>query len=339
MKEFDVLTRKKLLITTSKLIILLFFIVLIAGGIGSYSFNIIEFWKGIFLHRTENWEILFNIRLPRILLALCVGGGLSLSGLCLQVLLKNPLAEPYTLGLSGGATLGATIATLINFSTPLYSISAHTFFALVGCMAVISLLYIFMQNITSHFSYQLLMFGIILNAVASAIIMFLYSLFSSSQLYTAVYWMMGHIPIVSYTEIIIVALFVVTGFILLYRESIAINALMLGEENAESLGIRSVHIKNKLFLISGIVTAIAVSFTGMIGFIGLIIPHMCRLIWGTDNRITIVTSFLFGGITVLLADTIARIILSPKELPVGVITALIGGPYFIYLLKRQMVRG
>lgn len=235
MNDFEILTKRKLLITASKLIILLVIMIIIAGGIGSYSLNIFEFWKGIFFHRSENWEILLNLRIPRILLAFFVGGGLSISGLCLQVLLKNPLAEPYTLGLSGGATLGACIATLINFSTPLYIISSHTFFAMLGSMIVILFLYIFMHNITSSFSYQLLMFGIVLNAISSAIIMFLYSIFSSSQLYTAVYWMMGHIPSLSYPEVSIVALFVIIGFFLLYRESIAINALTLGEENAESL--------------------------------------------------------------------------------------------------------
>lgn len=334
--DFERLTPKKLILLFLKLFLILLAIVLIATGIGAFSSNFISFWKGVFSNNIEFKSILIGIRFPRVLLALMVGGALSVSGLSLQILLKNPLAEPYTLGISGGATLGATIASLINFNSPIYIISFQTLAALIGSGIILFLLYMFIQKITSYYTISLLMFGIILNAISSAFIMLLYSLFSSTELYSAINWMMGHIPSLSYNEIFILLIIIIPGIILLYKESNSINTLLLGEESAEALGIEIKKIRNKIFIISGVITAVSVSFTGMIGFIGLIIPHICRLIWGSDTRIIMLTSFLLGSIILIIADTLARVIISPRELPVGVITALIGGPYFIYLLKRRL---
>jgi len=334
--DFELLTPRKLILLFIKLLLILLIIVIITSGIGALSSNFILFWKEIFSNNIELKSILIGIRFPRILLALLVGGALSVSGLSLQILLKNPLAEPYTLGISGGATLGATIASLINFSNLFYMISFQTIAAMIGSGIILLLLYIFIRRITSYYTISLLMFGIILNAISSAFIMLLYSLFSSTELYSAINWMMGHIPSLSYNEIFIITIVIIPGVLLLYKESNSINALLLGEESAEVLGIEINKIRNKIFIISGIITAVSVSFTGMIGFIGLIIPHICRLIWGSDTRIIMLTSFLLGSIMLIIADTMARVIISPRELPVGVITALIGGPYFIYLLRRRL---
>jgi len=334
--DFELLTPRKLILLFIKLLLILLIIVIITSGIGALSSNFILFWKEIFSNNIELKYILIGIRFPRILLALLVGGALSVSGLSLQILLKNPLAEPYTLGISGGATLGATIASLINFSNLFYMISFQTIAAMIGSGIILLLLYIFIRRITSYYTISLLMFGIILNAISSAFIMLLYSLFSSTELYSAINWMMGHIPSLSYNEIFIITIVIIPGVLLLYKESNSINALLLGEESAEVLGIEINKIRNKIFIISGIITAVSVSFTGMIGFIGLIIPHICRLIWGSDTRIIMLTSFLLGSIMLIIADTMARVIISPRELPVGVITALIGGPYFIYLLRRRL---
>lgn len=335
MKENYYITKTKVIYTAIKLLLILIVITFFAASIGAFSPNIIEFWKKIFSNDEICMKILLQLRLPRILLAIISGGGLALSGLCLQLLLQNPLAEPYTLGISGGATVGAAIASLIAFNYLIISIPIQTLLALIGSFSIILFLYLFIKNLTYQFSYSLLMLGIILNAICSALILLLFSIFSSSQLFAAIHWMMGNIPSISPTEIIIIYILTIFFFLLAYKEANSINALLLGEENAEALGIKVVSLRNKLFFIAGFITAIIVSYSGMIGFIGLITPHLCKMLWGTDNRILIPASFLTGGIILLISDTFARTILMPKEIPVGVITALIGGPYFIYLLIKQ----
>jgi iron complex transport system permease protein len=335
MREYHI-SKLYVFFTIIKLLLILAVIIFLASGVGAFSLNIIKFWQRIFSQDIQCWQILIQLRLPRILLAIIIGGGLSLAGLCLQILLQNPLAEPYTLGISGGATIGASIASLISLNYFLLSIPIQVIFALIGAFIIIFILYLFIKSITYQFSYSLLMLGIILNAISSAFIMLIFSVFSSSQLFAAIHWMMGHIPTLSLAEVLILFILVLSGLILIYRDANSINALLLGEENAESLGINVSYLRKKLFIISGFLTAITISFTGMIGFIGLITPHISKLLWGADNRIVIPASFMTGGIILLIGDTIARTILMPKEIPVGVITALVGGPYFIYLLTKQM---
>ncbi len=335
MKQNYYATKLRVVRVTLLLFLLLNLIILFSSGIGAFSPSIIEFWQNILANNQEYWNILIQLRLPRILLAIAVGAGLALSGLCLQILLMNPLAEPYTLGISGGASVGAAIASLISLNYLLISIPTQTTFALSGSFCIIIILFSFIKKISHQFSYSLLMLGIILNAISSALIMFIFSIFSSSQLFSAIHWMMGHIPSLSFLESAIILFIILISSIFIYKESNAINALLLGEENAQSLGINVSILRKKLFFISGFITAITVSFTGMIGFIGLITPHISKLLWGSDNRILIPATFMTGAIVLLIADTFARTILMPKEIPVGVITALIGGPYFIYLLMKK----
>lgn len=269
-------------------------------------------------------SILFSIRLPRIILGVVIGGALSVSGVIFQGIFRNPLVEPYTLGISGGAALAVAICVVSGLKI---------FLPIAGFIgALTSILVIYLIGIRSR---SLLLVGVMISFIAGSLVMFIMALAGTEELHSIIFWIMGSLEEPD-TEIIgIVFFFILIGSIICVFFSNSLNALSLGEEEAMHLGINVERTRGILFLLGSILTGCSVSVSGIIGFVGLVVPHFMRIFVGYDNRILIITSFLTGGIFLLVCDTLARTIVAPLELPVGVITGIIGGSVFIYFLSRR----
>jgi iron complex transport system permease protein len=278
--------------------------------------------------------ILFSIRLPRIIFAGLVGAALSVAGVVFQGLLRNPLADPYILGISGGAAVGAIIAILTGLNAFLFGIPGLAF---SGALLTIVLVYGIARTKKEIHSTTLLLAGVIVNAFFSAIIMFLISTTGDRNLHNVMFWLMGDLSLAEWKEIILTGFFFLTGFAVIYRYARHLNLIVTGEETAMHLGVNVEQTKKILLVAASLITGVAVSVSGIIGFVGLIIPHMMRMLLGSDHRLLLPSAALFGCSFLIVADTVARTIITPAELPVGVITALCGAPYFIYLLRRKAV--
>jgi iron complex transport system permease protein len=283
----------------------------------------------------SNAIILLQVRLPRIILAFLVGGALAAVGAALQALLRNPLADPYVLGISSGAALGGATAILLGFGTTLFGISAVPLFAFLGGLLSIMLVYR-IAAVYHHLPvHTLLLAGVILNAIFSALIMFITSIVDPNRSFGIMAWLMGSLTGPALSPLAGLAVYVTVGGVLLLRQSRALNLLAVGEEAARSLGVEVERVKKIIFLIAALLTGAAVSVSGMIGFVGMVVPHGVRLVIGSDHRLSLPASALVGGMALTLADTVARTVMAPAEIPVGVVTALIGGPIFIYLLMAR----
>jgi iron complex transport system permease protein len=277
------------------------------------------------------WMILLKIRLPRILLAGLVGFTLSVGGVVFQALLRNPLAEPFILGVSSGAAVGAIIGIVsglgFNLGVPLLSFMGALFTILL------------VMGIGSRYggleSSTLLLTGVIVNAFFTAVIMFFIATTSDSRLHSILFWLYGDLSQSKYVQLSIglPLILIVSG--ILYVFSRHLNLIVGGEEPALQMGVEVELLKWISFLGISLITGMVVSFSGIIGFVGLIVPHLMRMFLGPDHRLLIPASALGGAVFLIAADTLARTILSPSELPVGVITAFLGAPFFIYLLKQR----
>ena len=279
--------------------------------------------------------ILLQVRLPRVLLAFLVGGSLAAVGVALQALLRNPLADPFVLGISSGAALGAAVALLFGVGISMWSLSALPVCAFVG--AVVSLCIIYRIAATQYgFSiYTLLLAGVVLSAVFSALIMFLTSVADPNRAFGMYAWLMGSLTGPDYPTLAILTLYLGIGLLVLGSQAQSLNLLTLGEEAARSLGVEVERVKKLVFFATALLTGAVVAFSGLIGFVGLIVPHAVRLALGADHRLLLPIAGLSGGIFLMVADTVARTLFSPTEIPVGVVTALVGGPVFLYLLMNR----
>ena len=276
--------------------------------------------------------ILFSIRIPRILLAGLVGAALSCAGVVFQALLRNPLADPYVLGVSGGAAVGAIIAIVTGLGSLPFGIPALAF---AGGLLSILLVWGLSGVTGERRTDRTLLAGIIVNAFFSALIMFLVSITSGEQIHSVIFWLMGDLAMAGEKDILLAAAFLVAGFAVMFLHARDLNILLTGEETALQLGIPVKRDRMLLLISASLVTGAAVSVSGIIGFVGLMVPHIVRMLFGSDHRLLLPASLLFGGAFLMAADTIARILLAPAELPVGVVTALCGAPYFAYLMKRS----
>ncbi len=284
--------------------------------------------------KDSGYIILFYVRLPRIILALAAGGALSIAGVIFQGMFRNPLVEPYTLGVSGGAALGVTLSIILGLTL----IAPLTGFA--GAALAIWLVYFLASRRGGLRIPTLLLIGVMLSFISSALITLIVSLARVEKLHTILFWVMGSLEEGNLSLIRIVVALSLLGAIFSFFFSLELNALSLGEEEALHLGINIERTKTILFIIASLVTGVVVSITGIIGFVGLVVPHFMRMLVGPDHRILLPTSFLGGGIFLLLCDTLARTVIQPLELPVGVITGVIGGSIFIYFLsKKELVLG
>jgi iron complex transport system permease protein len=282
-------------------------------------------------------DIVWRIRMPRVVLALLVGASLSTSGVIFQALLRNPLADPFVLGVSGGAALGGIAMLSLGGSLGL-GYSAVPLAAFAGCILATALLYAIAGSGGRVSATNLLLTGVVFNAFASAAIVFLASLAGLAEGSRIFLWLIGNLSVGRIDVAGWVTLFLVLGLGCAIALSRSLNLLALGDTSAEQLGVSVLWHKRALLLATSLMVGAAVSVSGLIGFVGLIIPHLLRLALGPDHRLLVPAAALGGAAFLVLCDTAARTILGGRELPVGAITAIAGGPLFLYLLRRHHQR-
>ncbi len=325
------------------LALLLFATVIVAAGMGYLAIPASEVLTIILDRLTGGASpgidpirqtVLMDVRLPRILTAALVGGGLAMAGAIFQAILLNPLADPYTLGVSSGAAFGAALALIVNiaalghFSVPIFAFAG----ALIAVFAVLALA----STDRTYAANTLILAGVIVAAILSAGIGFIKYL-ADEQVSVIIFWLMGSFAARTWSDAgLVLSATLLTLLIGLYHGR-DLNIMALGHRSADSLGVDTVRTRKVLLVVASLVTAVSVSVSGIIGFVGLIIPHLMRFIVGPDNRRLLPASFLAGATLLLMADTISRALL-PREVPIGVLTALIGGPFFCLLFKRKLMR-
>ena len=321
---------------TASLLLLVVLIVIMFLGIsigstgGGLKVVVQSLWGDGQTDTTLN-TIVWQIRFPRVLLAALVGATLSLGGLVFQALLRNPLAEPYILGISGGSAIGAIIGILMGLSRfPGVSLTAF-----MGSAATLVLLLVMSSGQTILKKDTLLLSGVMVNAFCAAIIMFLVSITQDARLHNIIFWLMGDLSLTDMQRVAILALTLLPCFILLFWCSHAMNLLLMGREMAQSMGINIKTVMVLLLVSTSFMVSATVSHCGLIGFVGLVMPHLLRLLLGPDHRVLVPACVLGGGAYMVFCDLLARILPKQGEMPAGVITALIGAPLFIYLLKRS----
>jgi iron complex transport system permease protein len=277
--------------------------------------------------------IVLELRMPRVAMALIAGGGLAVSGAVFQALLRNPLAEPYVLGVAGGAAVGAVGAITLGFGLLPGAVPLAALAGAIG--AILLVLRIAVRVGRAIDTRVLLLAGVVAGAFFNSIILVLLTHADVESFRSAIFWFMGSLAGANADGVVLLALYVIPASLLLLGLARPLNLLAIGEETALFLGARVQRVKLLAYLVASLLVAAAVATCGVIGFIGLIVPHAIRLVWGSDHRLLLPASLIGGGTFLLLADTAARTITAPAELPVGVITALVGVPIFIVLLRRS----
>lgn len=342
------LTLTRLLLRCGILTAILFAVVILALKLGAVQVSLYGLTRDliqVLLGHTNNISsdyvlIVLNIRLPRILLAIVVGASLSVAGVSFQALLRNPLADPYVLGISTGAAVGSIIALIVENQLnlpPDYAGLITPFGAFLGAALTIAAVYILGRRDGQVDSNTLLLGGIITASFLAAIVTFLMSTLAGSNLRGASYWLMGSLstlPPKSLLYLLAVGFLVAAGAI--YTTASDLNLLLAGEKEAMHLGVDVPRVRIVVYLAASILTGLAVSVSGAIGYVGLLVPHVMRLIFGSDHRMLLPASALGGAIALVVADTAARTLVAPSELSVGAVTAMVGAPFFIYLLRRRM---
>ncbi|MFH1123301.1 MAG: iron ABC transporter permease [Pseudomonadota bacterium] len=314
---------------------LLLFLVMAASllmGTADVSLHkVIAFFTGALEKNDPAHLIIFRIRLPRIILAGLVGFSLSLGGVVFQALLRNPLADPFILGISSGSALGAILGIYFGlgftFGIPLLSF--------LGALMTVSLVMTLGARKMGMESSTILLTGVIINAFFTAIIMFFIATVADSRLHSMLFWLYGDLSQSRYGPLAIIAPVLLAAFLIIYSFARHLNLMTAGEETAFQLGVDVERAKKTCLLIVSLIIGVVVSCSGLIGFVGLIVPHMGRMAFGSDHRLLIPAASLGGAILLIAADTLARTVISPSELPVGVITAFMGAPFFIVLLKKK----
>ncbi len=284
---------------------------------------------------TTDYVILVHTRLPRVLLAVVVGGSLAAAGAALQGLLGNPLACPHVLGISAGAAVAGAVALLAGADATSAAVPLAAF---VGALGALAFVFFGAQAGGRTTPHAILLVGVVFNAVAAAVLMLINALASYAQAHGVLFWIMGSLSTQSYALVGAVAVYSLCGLGWLVRHAQHLNLMAAGEEGALQLGVEVDRTRRAVFVAAALLVGAAVSVSGMIGFVGLIVPHLLRLLLGPDHRQLLPASFLGGAAFLVWADALARTLLGPAELPVGVITALAGGPFFVFLLRRQLAR-
>lgn len=283
------------------------------------------------LSPTHETTILFDIRLPRILLGFCIGGALSLAGVVLQALFRNPLVEPYTLGVAGGAGLAASVVIAVG--------AAHSvtlpFAGFAGALASILMVHAIGRRTSGGGISGLLLTGIMVSFISTAVIMLILSISRSEEAHGILFWLMGNLEQGTMGLVKWIAPVVIVSWIVCFLRAWDLNAIALGDEESAHLGIDTERAKWHFLMLASLLAGVAVSVAGIIGFVGLVVPHCVRMLMGTDHRMLIPASFMAGGAFLVVCDTVARTVLSPVELPVGVITGIIGGVLFLWLILRK----
>lgn len=319
------------------LFVLLIASVILSVSLGEMNLGFSDIFS-ILSHRNNSMEytILSQIRLPRVLLGIAVGGALSLSGVLLQGVYRNPLVEPYTLGISGGASLGVAFAIVFGLHQLIGSF-VLPLAGFAGAFLIIFLVYTMSSRSGLINIQSMLLTGVMISFIASSSMMLLMATTSSENLHGIIFWIMGSLDEPDMSLIYITLILAFTSLVASYLFVQPLNALRLGEEKAKHLGINTDTTIKLLFLLASLLAGVCVAVAGVIGFVGLIIPHLMRLMVGSDYRILLVSSFLSGSVFLVLSDIIARTIISPNELPIGVITGIVGGIVFLLMMSRSSV--
>lgn len=335
----------KLFLWAIPLLLLLFFTVVVSVSIGSANLSIKVVWQIIishvlpFLDIEKSWPetadiIVWQIRMPRVFMAILVGAALAAAGVTYQGILRNPLADPYILGVSSGASFGAAVVIFFGLQATLFGQWTLPVVAFVS--GVITLLVVYRLALVGKKLQieTLILSGVIMQAFLGAGLSLVLAK-SEEKMGQIMFWLMGSLSLSDWSSGLIIAPYVIIGIIIISLFSREMNILSLGEQNAQHLGVNVKAIRILLLLTASLIAGAAVSVSGIIGFVGLVVPHIMRTLCGTDHRILLPLSALVGSILLISADTVARVIMQPSELPIGVITALIGAPFFAYLLRKR----
>ena len=324
---------KRLSVISLSLLLILLIAMFLGISMGSTSSGIKMVFQSLFKAKESDPmldTIIWQIRFPRVLLATLVGAALSLGGLVFQALLRNPLAEPYILGISGGSAIGAIIGILIGLSRfPGVSIMAFA-----GSIAILLLILFMSSGQTILKKDVLLLSGVMVNAFCAAVIMFLVSMTQDSRLHNIIFWLMGDLSMVDIGHVGILAAILCPCFILIFWFSNSMNLLLMGKEMAQTMGVNIKTVTVILLVATSFMVSATVSYCGLVGFVGLVVPHLLRLFFGPDHRVLVPACVLGGGAYLVFCDVLARVLPQQGEMPAGVITAMIGAPLFIFLLKK-----
>jgi len=289
---------------------------------------------GIPLGELTQSDIVWNLRAPRAILAFLVGGSLGVAGAGLQALVRNPLADPFLLGLSGGAGLGAVVALATHLSGP-WALPLAAFAGALGALALV-----YRMGLVAGAALDpriLLLGGVAVGAFAAAITTAIVSLADAAEVRNAFLLLWGGLSAASWDTVLVLALYAPLPLVVLFAAARPLDLLALGEEPARYLGADVERVKRRVYIAASLLTAAAVAVSGVIGFVGLVVPHIARLTWGHRHRALLPAAFIGGGALLVLADTLARTVVAPRELPVGVVTALVGVPVFALLLRRWTI--
>ena len=279
--------------------------------------------------------VTLGLRLPRVLVAMLAGGALAVAGVAFQGLTRNPLAEPSVLGVTSGAAFGVVLAQILGLGASVTDTLAVAAFAFAGALLAAATVYLVAVSPGGLAIQTLLLAGVIVGIFFSSAITVLISIVDFDRLGGVVHWLLGNLAPVPAASLLVFATLAAAGFALILRSARELNLLALGEEAARQLGVNAERLKRRVFLAAALLTGTVVAFTGPIGFVGLVVPHVLRGLLGQDNRVLVPTSLLAGGAFLLAADTVARNVVAPAELSVGVITAFCGAPVFIWLLRTR----
>ena len=326
------------------LFILLAVVIVLATSVGSVKIPLGETWRILidrlpFVHLGVDKSsaagiIIWDIRLPRVLLAGTVGMALAVAGATYQGLFRNPLADPYLIGVAQGAALGAVIGFLLPVTGLGVTYGLIPALAFAGALASVMMVYSLARVGKMLPVSTLILAGVALGALLGAIVAYL-TITSGSVMRSIIFWLSGSFALSQWSELQVVLPIVLAGSIFIMAFGRPLNIMQLDEEQAQQLGVNVERLKVVLLIVSTLITAAAVSFVGIIGFVGIIIPHAVRLIWGPDHRFLLPLSMLCGAIFLILGDLLARTLMAPTEIPIGVITAMAGAPFFLYLLRRK----
>lgn len=317
----------------SVLLLLLLVLTISAANIGAMRLSLPMLWHA----GTDSslWQVWYTIRLPRVLLAVLVGGALALSGCVMQGLFRNPLADPGLLGISSGAALAVACSIVLSLTLPgVLALYVPLLAAFIGSLAVTAVIFMLSRQGASGLS-RLLLVGIAINALCAASVGVLSWLSTDQQLRQLSLWGMGSLSSAQWPTVLVCASIVIPCMLLVQRLAQRLNLLQLGEEEAHYLGVDVPRTQRALLVLSALLVASAVAVSGVIGFIGLVVPHLMRFWLGGDHRWLLPSSLLSGAMLLLLADTLARTVVAPAEMPVGLLTSLIGGPWFLWLILRR----
>lgn len=328
------LTSRRLVVSVACLLLALGVSILLCAGLGSSGYTLTDLLRGGSDPGAARAMIL-RVRMPRILVAAVAGGALGAAGAVFQAVLRNPLADPYILGVSGGAALGAFAATALGLPALLPALPVRETAAFAGALGTVVVLFILSGARGRAASYPMLLIGVIMNTIYLAVILLIETVVEFSRLHGVRLWMIGTIPIENYGLIVALAILLALGVAELALYGRDLNVLSAGEEAALSLGVAVGTTRLVVVVVASLITAAVVSVAGPIGFVGLLVPHAARLLFGPDHRLLVPAAALAGAIFLLLADTLARTVMAPTEIPVGVVTALCGGPFFLWLYRRH----